>query len=182
MSKELQVVIANTTNGGIGFENDLPWKRKLSTDLKRFRQITTNSEPNKMNAVIMGRKTWESLPLNYRPLPNRINIILSKNNIQIDENENVCVCTSFENALEFANNSKQIDQVFVIGGSSLFDLALQSPFCSTIHQTLILENFNCDTKINMDLLNNFTIVQSTNIQTENNIRFQFQTWNVKTTN
>ena len=60
--------------GNIGDNDELPWR--LSKDMARFRNLTISDG---FNAVIMGRKTWDSLPENYRPLPNRLNIVMSRN-------------------------------------------------------------------------------------------------------
>jgi dihydrofolate reductase len=76
----MEAILACTHNGGIGLNGKLPWR--LKEDMKLFKTITTTIQnPNdkgKLNAVIMGRKTWESIPMKFRPLPNRINIILSR--------------------------------------------------------------------------------------------------------
>jgi len=78
----MEAILACTHNGGIGLNGKLPWR--LKEDMKLFKKITTtiqnpnDKEKGKLNAVIMGRKTWESIPMKFRPLPNRINIILSK--------------------------------------------------------------------------------------------------------
>ena len=73
----MEAILACTHNGGIGLNGKLPWR--LKEDMKLFKRITTTIQnPNdegKQNAVIMGRKTWESIPNKFRPLPNRINII-----------------------------------------------------------------------------------------------------------
>ncbi|KAI3381245.1 hypothetical protein SNEBB_002077 [Seison nebaliae] len=73
------VVCMTDWNRGIGANNNVPWQ--IDKDLKFFRDITMKTEDNKkyVNCVIMGRKTWESIPFKYRPLPNRINVIISKN-------------------------------------------------------------------------------------------------------
>jgi dihydrofolate reductase len=75
----MEAILACTHNGGIGLNGKLPWR--LKEDMKLFKTITTTIQnPNdkgKLNAVIMGRKTWESIPMKFQPLPNRINIILS---------------------------------------------------------------------------------------------------------
>ena len=68
----MNLIVAYCKNRGIGFKNTLPWK--LSLDMNRFKKLTIG---NKNNAVIMGRNTWESLPLKYKPLPKRTNIILT---------------------------------------------------------------------------------------------------------
>ena len=66
-----QVVVAATRSGGIGARGGLPWR--LPGDMRRFADITTRTfDPERANAVIMGRKTWESLPARRRPLPERV--------------------------------------------------------------------------------------------------------------
>ena len=65
------IIVAMCDNNGIGYKNSLPWKN--SEDLKRFAKLTKG---NGNNAIVMGRKTWESLP--YKPLKGRYNIVISK--------------------------------------------------------------------------------------------------------
>ena len=67
----INIIVAASENGVIGNNNDLPWY--LPTDLKYFKSITEG------NIVIMGRKCWESIPESFKPLSNRLNIVLSKN-------------------------------------------------------------------------------------------------------
>ncbi|KAI8473775.1 MAG: thymidylate synthase/dCMP hydroxymethylase domain-containing protein, partial [Monoraphidium minutum] len=80
-----QIVVAVTRGWGIGKDGGMPWK--LSGDLAYFRQLTSRtSDPAKRNAVIMGRKTWESIPERHRPLPGRLNIVLTRAAPPADEN------------------------------------------------------------------------------------------------
>ena len=76
MMKPFSIVVAIDSQHGIGKNNDLPWH--LPADLKHFKFITTNSAVGKRNVVVMGRKTWDSIPEKFRPLPNRTNVVLSK--------------------------------------------------------------------------------------------------------
>src|SRR5689334_18443373 len=72
------IVVAMDLNSGIGKDGNLPWD--IPGDLRHFKDIT--SRPHSMlkkNAVIMGRKTWESLPEKFRPLPGRVNLVLTHN-------------------------------------------------------------------------------------------------------
>ena len=72
------VVAATVPDFGIGFNGSIPWR--IPEDLKFFKDTTTFTKDNqKQNAVIMGRKTWESIPSKYRPLPSRLNIVLTRN-------------------------------------------------------------------------------------------------------
>jgi dihydrofolate reductase len=107
--------VARARNGVIGRSGGLPWR--LGTDLKRFRALTLGKP------VIMGRKTWESIP--RRPLPGRLNIVLSR---QAEyEAAGAVVCDNFSEALEMAREQAAEDgqdEICVIGGADLFALAL----------------------------------------------------------
>jgi dihydrofolate reductase len=105
----LAIVVAHSANRVIGREGDLPWH--LPADLKRFRELTTGG------IVVMGRKTYESLPDAYRPLPNRRNIVLSTDpNYHADGAETV---PSLEAALEICDGD-----CFIIGGGETYEKAL----------------------------------------------------------
>lgn len=98
----------------IGKDGGLVWD--LPSDLARFRTLT------KGHPVIMGRKTWESLPENRRPLPNRTNIVVTR-----DPNykaEGAFVATTIEAARTHAEQSPGADQIWVIGGGEIYKLAL----------------------------------------------------------
>jgi len=107
--------LARARNGVIGRGDGLPWR--LGTDLRRFRALTLGKP------VIMGRKTWESLP--RRPLPGRLNVVLSRR--PEFEAPGAVVCDDFSEALEIAREQAGEDgkdEVCVIGGADLFALAL----------------------------------------------------------
>lgn len=106
----------------IGHGNELPWN--LPEDLKLFKKHTTG------HVVIMGRKTWESIPEKYRPLPNRYNIVISR-----DENygeseiygDGPMFVTSYEQAILEARKivGPALDRhIFIIGGASIYDYAI----------------------------------------------------------
>lgn len=98
----------------IGLDGDMPWK--LSADLKRFKKITTG------HTVVMGRKTWESIPAKFRPLPNRRNIVLSRN---LDyEAEGTEVFASLTTVMQIPSWGPQ-DHVFLIGGAGVFEEGLK---------------------------------------------------------
>lgn len=108
--------IARARNGVIGKDGALPWR--LKSDLALFKR-TTLGKP-----VIMGRKTWESLP--KRPLPGRTNIVLTRD--QSYEAPGALVVEDFSEAVQIAREQAAedgADEVCVIGGASLFELALK---------------------------------------------------------
>ena len=102
------IVVAMDRNSGIGANNDLLWQRDMPADLKHFKEITTGG------AVIMGRKTYESIG---RPLPNRENIVVSRGAFTAD---GVVHASSLEEAYQKATR----DNVFIIGGGQIYEQAL----------------------------------------------------------
>merc|ERR1712098_1039965 len=137
--------VAVCQNNGIGKDNSLPWR--IKSELAYFAKMTkTVSNFSKQNAVIMGRKTWESIPSRIRPLKNRINIVLSRQEKSLSENENVFVCDSFANAIERVEGMKdEIESCWVIGGSSVYEEAMMNPKLEYIYITNIMQDFECDT-------------------------------------
>ena len=145
-----EIVVACTENGGIGRNGGLPWK--IPKDLSYFRQLTTSTtHPLYKNAVIMGRKTWESLSM--RPLSYRLNVIVSNTLFQTHEN-NVKYVKSLTDGLELVHNiesneqyndmiseyDSKIENCYIIGGAALYDEALNSQFinsCKAIHMTIV---------------------------------------------
>jgi dihydrofolate reductase len=91
------LVVARSINFGIGLNNTIPWK--LPSDLKMFKKITTSGALK--NAVIMGRKTFDSI--GKKALPNRTNIIISQNS-KIEQNENLKQAGSLDEALQLAKH------------------------------------------------------------------------------
>lgn len=147
MSQKFSVIVACSLNGGIGKNNKLPWN--IPDDLKYFKQITTNCPAGTHNVVIMGRNTWESLP--KKPLPNRINIIVSTTMTKNAE-RNVYVVQSLDDALRLTYMMSKIHNVFVIGGSQLYNEALVHPSCSKVYVTHILKHIDCDVKFPLETL------------------------------
>ena len=107
--------VARARNGVIGRDGGLPWR--LSSDLKLFKRLTFGKP------VIMGRRTWASLP--KRPLPGRLNLVLSRDHaFEADE---AVICETFAEAIEIAREQAAedgVDEVCVIGGAALFEAAL----------------------------------------------------------
>jgi dihydrofolate reductase len=115
----ISLVVARAKNNVIGMDGDMPWR--LRSDLQRFKAITTGKP------CIMGRATWESLPL--RPLPGRLNLVLSRD-LSYEESgkaKGAVVVSSLSDALDIARETAEddgVDEICVIGGSALFEAAL----------------------------------------------------------
>ncbi|KAJ2746436.1 dihydrofolate reductase [Coemansia sp. BCRC 34301] len=131
------IAAAAAKNNGIGANYALPWH--LPKDMKYFNRVTTttsNENPAVMNACIMGRKTWESFPGPFRPLPNRYNIVITSNPdlIPTADSRYAVTAPSFTAALahiDSLNNNKNveltIDRVFVVGGGCVYQEAMVTP-------------------------------------------------------
>ena len=138
-------------NNGIGFDNKIPWL--LKNDLKNFQQITSKTfKDYTKNMVVMGRKTWESIPDKHKPLKNRINVVLTRNKdiklkYDIESYKDTHVKYDFNEILEVVklNKNFNISNIFIIGGETLYKMALESKEVSKIYVTEIYEDFDCDT-------------------------------------
>lgn len=119
---KIQLIWAQDESGGIGKQGQLPWH--ISEDLKNFKRLTLNQP------VIMGRITWESLPV--KPLPKRRNIVLSHSKL-----EEVECYTNVDNCVN-ALRKENIPSVFVIGGANIYASFLE--IATDLHITMVKEN------------------------------------------
>ncbi|ODQ77602.1 hypothetical protein BABINDRAFT_163329 [Babjeviella inositovora NRRL Y-12698] len=119
------IVAALVPRLGIGHQGGLPWK--LKQEMKYFRQVTSQaSKPGHSNAVIMGRKTWESIPTKFRPLPNRINVILTRTGTDALQGADgaALVAHSIDDAL-LQLQGKLVDKIFIIGGAEIYNSVIK---------------------------------------------------------
>lgn len=128
------IIVATDNKGGIGFNNSIPWY--IKNDLKMFSKLTKG---NNNNCVIMGRKTWESLP--KKPLPNRINIILSSN-----LNINDKTTKTFKSIKEICEYClfQNFENCWVIGGENIYKDFISQNLIDYIHLTIIEDSYICD--------------------------------------
>ena len=112
----LSLIVAQENKGGIGKNNGLPWN--IPDDMAYFKKVTTHvTTILQQNIVVMGRKTWESIPLKFRPLDKRINVVLTKNRNYVVP-EGVKLFHTKKDVLNFISGKKS----FIIGGASLYEL------------------------------------------------------------
>jgi len=123
----ISIIVAIAENYAIGKNNDLLWH--IPEDLKRFKRLTTG------HTVVMGKKTWESLP--RRPLPNRVNIVISDD--PEDHFDQCVMAGSIEDAI---NKLVPSDESFIIGGASVYRQFL--PFCDRLYITWVHKAFEGD--------------------------------------
>ncbi|XP_012843023.1 PREDICTED: bifunctional dihydrofolate reductase-thymidylate synthase 1-like isoform X1 [Erythranthe guttata] len=177
--RSYQVVVAATPDMGIGKEGKLPWR--LPGDLKFFKEITaTTSDPNKKNAVLMGRKTWESIPPQFRPLPGRLNVVLTRSgSSDSNSDESVVFCGSMSSALKLLAGppySFNIEKVFLIGGGQILREAFNALQCDAIHITELKSFIECDTFIPPIDMSVYQPWYSSSVIEENGIKYCFATY------
>ena len=149
------VILAHDNKNGIGKNNELPWF--FPSDMRFFKSMTSPLNFLDTSIVIMGRKTMESIPNHF--LPNRINIVIS--NKYTEEKEDLHIVDSFNKALEVANTYEG-NKIWVIGGSSIYNMAFRHKDLDKIFITSINGDFDCDTFITlpkMKLVNKYTFTE-----------------------
>jgi dihydrofolate reductase/thymidylate synthase len=144
---------------GLGKDGRLAWH--LPEDLKYFHRITrTTEDPGLENAVIMGHRTWESLPSKARPLAGRINCVISTSS-ELDLPDGVLQFDSLDEALTALATSDRVEQVFVIGGATLYAEAILHPDLERIYLTRIEADYECDVFFPEKIPEDFEIVSAT---------------------
>jgi dihydrofolate reductase/thymidylate synthase len=138
MVKQLSAIFAATPKGGIGKDGDLPWR--LPADLKYFKEVTSKGG---LNAVVMGTKTWDSIPSKFRPLAGRTNVVLTKTRTAADFPDDVLIASSLADACEKLE-SRSEKEIFVIGGVSAIREAMGMQQLSKIYLTRVGKEFDCD--------------------------------------
>jgi dihydrofolate reductase len=126
---KIHMIFARAANGVIGRDNTIPWR--LPEDMARLKRLTTGWP------VIMGRKTWDSLPLKFRPLPGRTNIVISRQRGWRDTGAETAA--SLADALALCAAS---DEVWILGGAQIYAQAM--PLAERIEVTEIAENIEGD--------------------------------------
>uniref|UniRef100_A0A915ITJ2 dihydrofolate reductase n=1 Tax=Romanomermis culicivorax TaxID=13658 RepID=A0A915ITJ2_ROMCU len=144
---KMNLIVAACSNFGIGKNNKLPWK--LPKEMQYFERMTTRTEdPDKKNIVLMGRKNWESIPPRYRPLKDRINVILSRTLDQKELPDGVYVFRNLSDFYEYLINDQYlkdtVETVWNIGGKDIYELGLDSSYFNELYLTRVEGNFDCD--------------------------------------
>jgi dihydrofolate reductase len=134
---QINGIVANSRNRGIGLNNKLPWK--LPEDLKQFQRLTTGKGNN---AVIMGRKTWESIPF----LKKRDNLILSSTlNLDYEKEGNIVKTFNSIGCLQKYYEDRNYEKIWIIGGSEVYKQFIDENLLDNIYMTYIDDEYNCDT-------------------------------------
>ncbi len=126
----ISIIAAIGKNRELGKNNKLLWH--IPEDFKRFKDLTSG------NVVIMGRKTYESLPEKFRPLPNRINIVVTRNP-NFTTIHQLIVVGSIEEAIRQAQDKMSSKEVFIIGGASIYEQGIK--YADKLYLTLVEKEY-----------------------------------------
>ncbi|MDX9723172.1 MAG: dihydrofolate reductase [Myxococcota bacterium] len=165
----LTLVAALDADGGIGADGSLPWR--FSNDLKRFKQLTCTAPEGQLNALLMGRKTWYSLP--KRPLPGRLNIVLSRQALALPPE--VLLATSWQEAMAQCDARPTLFTRFVIGGASLYAKALEQSQACILELTRLHGRWPCDVHF-PSFDNAFSLEWRSELEWEGTTAYHFERW------
>lgn len=160
---KINLIYASSRNGVIGRDNTLPWH--LPEDMEHFKACTSNFP------VVMGRKTWESLPPKFRPLPNRVNIVITHS--EQWQASGTLRADSIEEAIELVPDASKI---WVIGGAQIYEMAM--PYADQVYVTLIEETYEGDTYAPELAKDQWQISESSELMTSSTgLKYKFVVYN-----
>lgn len=159
------MIVAVAENSVIGKDNSLIWH--LPADMKFFKEKTSG------HAIISGRKNYESIPEKFRPLPNRTNIVITRN--KDFKEEGIIIVNSIEEAVNYANQHTDKDEIFIIGGAEIFKQSLH--LCTRVYLTRIHHSFEGDVFFRFDN-NGWKLADSREFKADEKNKYDmtFETW------
>ncbi len=162
--KPISIIVAIAQNNAIGKDNDLLWH--LSDDLKHFKKLTSG------HTVVMGKKTWESLPI--KPLPNRKNIVLT--DVEGEIIEGASTVYSIPQAIEMCDDTVEN---FIIGGGAVYRQFFS--IAQTLHITRVLRHFEADTFFPEIEVSQWDLIEKTNVMHDmaSGLQYQYLTYKRK---
>jgi len=142
--KKFSIILAVDNENWLWKNWGLSWD--IPDDRSYFKNVTTRTKNHKkQNAVVMGRKTWDSLPKKFRPLPLRLNCVLSRSY------EDEVIWESWEikfsetkKCMEYLSKRDDIENIFIIWWAEIYNQVLSSPCLEKAYVTRIYEKYHCD--------------------------------------
>lgn len=179
---KINLILAVDEKNWLWKNNSLVWN--IPSDLKYFKKITSETEDlAKLNAIIMGRKTWESIPAKFKPLSDRINCIITKsvktNDIGSNLDDFTLYFNSITHCLSELESKENLEKIFVIWWASLYNDFLKwdlLDFVDKIYITKVKWDFNCDKFFDW-IPENFSVEKYSEEMEENWFKFSF--WEYK---
>lgn len=162
----ISIIAAVAENNAIGKNNRLLWH--LPADMKIFKEKTTG------HCVITGRKNYESIPEKYRPLPNRTNIVITRQKNYVAPG--AIVVSSLQQAIEQAKKTGD-SEIFIIGGGEIYSQSLA--IADKIYLTKVHHNFEADTFFPILNMNEWDIITSKKFQADEENKYPFTFFELK---
>lgn len=162
MKQTLTMIAAASANNLIGVKGQVPWR--IPEDMRRFKELTLN------HPVIMGRKTWLSIPEEYRPLSERRNIILSRT---IEKERGMYVARNIGESLMFAGGKN----LFIIGGQQIYEQFL--PLANRIELTKVYKEFEGDAFFPDINWSEWDLINREFRETKDKLKYSFETYVLK---
>lgn len=165
----LSIIVAVAENGVIGKDNKLIWS--LPADMKFFKEKTSG------HVIITGRKNYESIPEKFRPLPNRTNIVITRQKNY--HAPGAIIVPSIEAALEYAKQHSDKEEVFIIGGADVFRQIM--PLVNRVYLTWVHERFDGDVSFDALPESEWKLTKSEKHPADEKHKypFTFETWDRK---
>uniref|UniRef100_A0A915PG16 dihydrofolate reductase n=1 Tax=Setaria digitata TaxID=48799 RepID=A0A915PG16_9BILA len=161
----MNIIVAVDSCGGIGRDGGMPWC--LPAEMARFAKLTTATlDKGKRNAVVMGRKVWQSIPTKFRPLKNRLNVVLSRKIEKIDDKD-IIVARNFEDVINLLQSMENIETIWNIGGRELYITRVEGDFSADVFFPEVdYSRFTKDAELE-------------EVQEEKSIRYRYEIYRVK---
>jgi len=179
--KSVCAIAAVCENNGIGLKNALPWR--LKKEMQYFTTMTTKTENQGLrNAVIMGRRTWDSVPPKYKPFSKRLNAVVSRSALT-DLSEGVLQYPSVQDAVKALQQNPEVETIWIIGGKGAYEEALNKHLCDKLYITRVRKEFECDTffpefdESDYELMNDPQV--PSDVQEEDGIQYEFKIYRRK---
>ena len=176
---KFNMILAVDDKNGIWKNNTLAWR--LSKDTEYYKKTTSETQDlAKLNVLIMWRKTWESIPSKFRPLPGRINCVLSRTiknesiNSKIDDF--VLYFNSIESCLQELEKKDNVETIFINGWSHLYNNVLSDKRLEKIYLTRVFWDFSCDVFFDGIPKEDFCLDSYTDEEEEKWVKFRFEVW------
>lgn len=163
MSK-ISIIVAASDNLAIGKDNKLLWT--LPSDMNYFKRITNG------NMVIMGKNTWESIPIKYRPLPNRDNVVLTRD-LEY-EASGASIVNDLDILLQTLKTGYPDKEAFVIGGGEIYKKAFK--YVDKVYLTRVHTEIDGDTFLEGFDKNEWVLNYKSDMMTENGLDFTFEVY------
>jgi dihydrofolate reductase len=166
------IIVAADEANGIGKDGRLPWH--LPGDMAFFKRTTSEAPAGEQNVVIMGRKTYESIPKKFRPLAGRANVVISRS-LPYGSHGGALLARSLDEALHNVGALQNAHRTFVIGGGAVYNEAVAHSECAEVLLTRVHARFDCDTYFPaLDAA--FELTSSNGPQRDGDVSYTFETY------